>query len=230
MPTIRGLQNDKHRLQRRRREIDGTLEELEAEDRALKRRIKAKRKRDPKDEDRANLIADQKESLRNERQAVQERIEELEARSGKLLSKIKVLARKIRRRKKKKKRAKEYASKHFRYDEFNCKQGGPVPTYMYPHLRDLCERVLEPMRAEFGGCFITSGHRWSWYDAMIGGVGGYHVYEKFKSQPAADCIFERGTPAEWAAFARKLGVGGVGQYDRSGFVHVDTGPRRTWWG
>ena len=122
-----------------------------------------------------------------------------------------------------------FASKHFRYSEFNCHSGGPVPEYMYPHLRDLCDRVLEPMRKKFGPAHITSGHRWDWYNASIGGASAsYHVYEDRKSQPAADVVFAKGTPAEWAAYARQLGVGGVGEY--SSFVHCDSGPRRDWWG
>lgn len=126
-------------------------------------------------------------------------------------------------------RRQSFASKHFRYSEFNCHAGGPVPSYMYPHLADLCEQILEPMRARFGPCHINSGHRWSWYNASIGGASAsYHVYEDRKSQPAADVTFAKGTPAEWAAYARSLGIGGVGQY--SSFCHVDTGPRRDWWG
>ena len=38
-------------------------------------------------------------------------------------------------------------------------------------------------------------------------------------------MFEKGTPAQWAAEARRisdgLGFGGVGEYVGSGFVHMD---------
>ena len=126
-------------------------------------------------------------------------------------------------------RKQSFASQHFRYSEFNCHAGGPVPEYMYPHLADLCERILEPMRRRFGACHVNSGHRWSWYNASIGGASAsYHVYEDRKREPAADLTFAEGSPADWAAYARQIGVGGVGQY--SSFVHVDTGPRRDWWG
>lgn len=124
---------------------------------------------------------------------------------------------------------------NFSRAEFDCRISPGCPDYMDGPLRDLCERVLEKMRARFGACHVNSGHRWGGppaaydYNASIGGeTNSYHKYELRKSQPAADCTFERGTPAEWAAFARSLGVGGVGQY--SSFVHVDTGPRRDWWG
>jgi hypothetical protein len=49
--------------------------------------------------------------------------------------------------------------------------------------------------------------------------------------------FDKGTPAQWAAFARGLrasknnGNGGVGRYDHSGFVHVDNrGYKADWTG
>jgi uncharacterized protein YcbK (DUF882 family) len=49
--------------------------------------------------------------------------------------------------------------------------------------------------------------------------------------------FATGTPAHWATEARKIrtsknsGQGGVGRYDRSGFVHVDNrGYKADWTG
>lgn len=138
-------------------------------------------------------------------------------------------ARKLRRLIAQAVRKQSFASQHFRYSEFNCHAGDPVPEYMYPHLADLCDRILEPMRDRFGACHVNSGHRWDWYNASIGGASAsYHVYEDRKSQPASDLTFATGSPSEWAAYARSLGIGGVGQY--SSFVHVDTGPRRDWWG
>lgn len=125
----------------------------------------------------------------------------------------------------------EQASKHFRVSEFDCHRGDKVPEIAYPALRRLCVDVLEPMRDRFGACRVTSGYRPADYNRAIGGASqSQHIYELSPDSVAADVSFERGTPAEWAAFARKLGKGGVGQYDRSGFVHVDNGPRRDWWG
>ena len=53
-----------------------------------------------------------------------------------------------------------------------------------------------------------------------------HIYETGFESVAADMRFAKGTPAQWAAEAKRLrakagGKGGVGRYDRSGFVHVD---------
>lgn len=124
------------------------------------------------------------------------------------------------------------ASTNFRINEFDTHDGTPVPRMAYGGLRNLCERVLEPMRAEFGACIVLSGYRHASYNRAIGGATrSYHVYDlRDGSQVASDLRFARGNPALWAAFARRLGVGGVGQYNGPGFVHVDNGPRRDWRG
>jgi uncharacterized protein YcbK (DUF882 family) len=124
-------------------------------------------------------------------------------------------------------------TRNFTRPEFDCREGPPVPDYMHDDLERLCQKFLEPMRSRFGAAHVNSGHRWRFYNVKIGGaVGSYHEYEIRQKYPAADLTFARGTPAEWAAYARELadrhGIGGVGQY--SSFVHVDTGPRRNWWG
>ncbi len=121
------------------------------------------------------------------------------------------------------------ASENFYYVEFNCHEGDPVPEYMYPHIDDLCERVLEKLRSQYGAAHVNSGHRWKFYNIKIGGaLSSYHEYELRKVDPAADCTFAQGSASSWAASSRALGAGGVGQY--SSFVHNDTGPVRTWAG
>lgn len=125
----------------------------------------------------------------------------------------------------------EQMSEHFKAGEFDCHDGRKVPEAAYPALRRLCRDVLEPMRDRFGPCRVTSGYRPADYNRAIGGAAqSQHIYEIGPESVAADVSFARGTPAQWAAFARELGKGGVGQYDRSGFCHVDNGPRRDWWG
>lgn len=122
-------------------------------------------------------------------------------------------------------------SEHFDVSEFACKDGTPVPRRAYGGLRRLCRTVLEPMRDEFGAATINSGYRHRAYNASIGGASqSQHVYDDTPDSVAADVTFERGNPKAWAEFARDLGIGGVGQYDAAGFVHVDNGPRRDWQG
>lgn len=126
-------------------------------------------------------------------------------------------------------------SEHFRLAEFNCRDGTVVPKAAVPALVKLAAVFLEPVRAEFGPVIVTSGYRHAAYNRRIGGAArSEHIYDLTPEAVAADLIPLQGTPREWAIFARELaerrGVGGVGQYDHSGFVHVDTGPRRNWWG
>lgn len=119
---------------------------------------------------------------------------------------------------------------HFNVREFDCHDGRKVPAIAVPALKALCVRYLEPMRAEFGPCHVLSGYRPSDYNARIGGAKfSQHIYELTPSSVAADLVFRLGSPALWARFADQLGAGGVGRYDRSGFVHVDNRPDRARW-
>lgn len=78
---------------------------------------------------------------------------------------------------------------------------------------------------------IVSGYRTPKTNAMLRNksIGkavasnSFHLYGQ-----AADVFVPEVPAAQMAATARKLGVGGVGQYSRKGFVHIDTGPVRSW--
>ena len=125
----------------------------------------------------------------------------------------------------------EYLSPNFNVSEFDCHDGTKVPEEAHGGLKDLCDDVLEPLRRQFGAVTINSAYRHRSYNARIGGAKySEHIYDLSPRSVAADVRFARGTPAQWAAAARRLGIGGVGQYDRAGFIHVDNGPRRDWWG
>jgi uncharacterized protein YcbK (DUF882 family) len=122
---------------------------------------------------------------------------------------------------------------HFRVAEFDCQDGTPVPVAAHDAVRRLCDRYLERMRARFGPARVLSGFRHRAYNDRIGGARkSIHCYEEHPDQVAADLQFARGTPADWAAFADKLGAPGVGRYDDSRFVHVDnrTTGRARWSG
>lgn len=121
-------------------------------------------------------------------------------------------------------------SPHFNIREFACHDGRQVPKIAVPALKKLCVAYLEPMRAEFGPAHVLSGYRPADYNARIGGAKfSQHIYELTPDSVAADLVFRLGSPALWARFADQLGAGGVGRYDRSGFVHVDNRPDRARW-
>lgn len=199
-------------------------------------RRKRKRRRKLRDEERRSekqdSLADEIEDLEAVIDRLTDRLDRRKKKSQRARTRLHQDRRRVERLQRRRKRIRESRgdiSANFSAAEFDCREGGPVPTYMYDDLEDLCDRVLERMRQRFGSCHVNSGHRWEAYNRKIGGASqSYHVYEYRKSQPAADVTFARGTPSEWGAYARSLGVGGVGTY--STFCHVDLGPRRTWYG
>lgn len=135
-----------------------------------------------------------------------------------------------RRRTLKKRLGKKLAvSKNFRADEFYTHDGTPIPVLAIPGLKALCKDFLEPMRKRFGACTVLSGYRHRWYNTNVvhGVLNSQHIWDESPESVAADLRFAKGSPAEWAAYAgtlRKKGSrgGGIGRYDRSGFVHVDS--------
>lgn len=119
-------------------------------------------------------------------------------------------------------------SEHFNVREFDCKDGRRVPATAVPALDRLCEKILEPLRAEFGLCTVVSGYRPVDYNRRIGGARySQHIYELGPESVAADVVFERGNPMLWHRKADELGTGGLGLY--SSFIHVDNRPVRARW-
>lgn len=120
---------------------------------------------------------------------------------------------------------------HFDATEFYTHDGTPCPTLARPAMVRLCQDYLEPLRAKFGTAYVLSGYRHEAYNQQIGGARhSQHVYEQTFESVAADMRFAKGTPAQWAAEAKRLrtkqgGKGGIGVYPRSGFLHVDN---RNW--
>jgi hypothetical protein len=128
-----------------------------------------------------------------------------------------------------------YLTPHFRYQDFATHDGTPIPPAASAGLHALCIAYLEPMRARFGGCVVTSGYRHRAYNAQIGGeLNSQHVWDDTPASVAADVRFPKGGPREWAAMARELrrkagGDGGIGTYVRQGFVHLDNRPYGADW-
>lgn len=126
-------------------------------------------------------------------------------------------------------------SEHFRYIEFYTKDGTPIPTLAVPGLQRICRLMLEPLRAEFGACYVTSGYRHFHYNRSIGGASdSRHVWDKRPNEVAVDVTFAHGNPDAWARAAdglldaRKIG-GGLGTYRNLGFIHIDLRPHAARW-
>lgn len=133
-------------------------------------------------------------------------------------------------------------SPHFSYREFFCRDGMPFPIRAQAHLEWYAKVVLEPMRAKFGTCNVSGPYRHYWYNLRVvrGASTSFHVWDRYcdgtvpGSALAADLSFATGTPEQWAAEAEKLlaraGRGaGIGIYNRSRFVHVDSRINRGRW-
>lgn len=76
---------------------------------------------------------------------------------------------------------------------------------------------------------VVSGYRTPKTNAMLRGQSrgvaknSYHIRAM-----AVDVMLEDRSVRQIARAAESLGAGGVGRYSRSNFVHVDSGPVRTW--
>lgn len=96
------------------------------------------------------------------------------------------------------------------------------------HLLDILHEVQRSLDSS-GEIRIVSGYRspetnW-WKHLMERGVAenSYHLYGR-----AVDFYLPERDLRTQRAAALELAAGGVGYYPRSGFIHVDTGPVRTW--
>ena len=114
-------------------------------------------------------------------------------------------------------------SEHFDESEFRCRhckqlpEGGMSPE-LIRKLEELRCRVGKPLR-------ITSGYRCPTHNAAVGGVAkSQHVLGT-----AADVLAAGIGVAKLAEAAERVGFGGIGRYERQGFVHVDVRAGRARW-
>jgi hypothetical protein len=71
---------------------------------------------------------------------------------------------------------------------------------------------------------LTSAYRSPAHNKKVGGAkNSYHM-----QGVAFDVRMENHSPHEFEAAARKIGFTGFGYYPKSGFMHIDTGPVRSW--
>jgi len=115
-------------------------------------------------------------------------------------------------------------SENFSFNEFVNPEDPEKPSgTALRYMIELCEKVLEPLRAHLGKPIkVTSGFRSPAHNAKIGGAkNSLHT-----TGMAAD-IAVGGIPEQIkvAAFLSKLNdVGGIGLYESKGIVHVDIRP------
>jgi uncharacterized protein YcbK (DUF882 family) len=99
---------------------------------------------------------------------------------------------------------------------------------MDPELFDILWLVRRRLRSE-GSFQVLSGYRSpetnAWLASVSRGVASDSLHMRGQ---AMDVMLPGRTAGQIREAARQLGMGGVGYYPRSGFVHLDTGPVRYW--
>jgi uncharacterized protein YcbK (DUF882 family) len=77
--------------------------------------------------------------------------------------------------------------------------------------------------------YLVSGYRSPATNAMLAKTDPDVAHNSYHLHGQAADICLAGVPLEWLRDAAvRLGQGGVGYYPRHGFIHLDTGPTRTW--
>jgi zinc D-Ala-D-Ala carboxypeptidase len=84
-------------------------------------------------------------------------------------------------------------------------------------LQALRDRLRKPL-------ILTSAYRSPEHNRRVGGAKA----SKHLDGIAFDVRMDNHDPHEFEAAARAAGFTGFGYYPRSGFMHIDTGPARTW--
>lgn len=92
-----------------------------------------------------------------------------------------------------------------------------VDTQALDKLQALRDRLGKPI-------ILTSAYRSPEHNKRVGGAkNSYHL-----QGVAFDVRMENHDPHEFEAAARAEGFTGFGYYTKSGFMHIDTGPERSW--
>lgn len=108
---------------------------------------------------------------------------------------------------------------HFRPSELACRGTGQlmVDTEAMDKLEALRRLIDAPM-------VINSGYRSPVHNREVNGA----PRSKHMEGIAFDVRMEGHDPHRFIAAAREVGFTGVGTYPHLGFVHIDTGPERSW--
>ena len=93
-------------------------------------------------------------------------------------------------------------------------------------LYDLLARIQGVVRRPL---HLVSGYRsWSTNEYLRSQSPNVAEHSFHLRGMAADFYVDGARPSGLARIARALGAGGVGMYQGSPYIHVDTGPRRSW--
>jgi len=115
--------------------------------------------------------------------------------------------------------SKEWTWKNFSPREVACKGTGTVmvDANAMDALQRLRDRIGRPL-------LLTSAYRSASHNRRVGGAPkSLHLEAK-----AFDVRMENQDPHKFVEDAKACGFTGIGYYPKQGFIHIDTGPARTW--
>jgi hypothetical protein len=119
--------------------------------------------------------------------------------------------------------------KHFKIEEFRCKDGSVMPEEAKANLTALVDKVLDPARERYGAAIhVNSGYRTEAYNKKVGGANGSQHCCKNGSAAADICATHEGfgCMAEWKAANQRIAkiIVELGKFDQlilyPTFVHV----------
>ena len=250
------LQKIKHALSREQRlrkrwrgilaKRDRTVDELrkalhEVNQELEKHRRRRRRNRRQGDDQKAEKAADKVDALEADKDdlldALDEAKDDREKAEG-ALREHQQRVRELRKKRAARRKARQgngNLTSHFSVEEFNCRDGTPVPQAALPALKSWCERIGEPVRARYGAVRVNSGYRTASYNARIGGASNsVHIYDRHPGAVAVDHWCEGASPSTVANYEDGLPeASGLGRY--ATFTHSDNRhrigwARSRWWG
>lgn len=220
------------RLRQHEAELRDKIDAQEAE--AQEHRTKARQFREAGDDARADYHAELVDEALSRAKVLRDLLERNEAAQLKPRATARRAGKRLKWLAQQAARGRYYASRHFRYDEFDCNDGTPMPRGNREALRVHCRETLEPLRSKYGSCHVNSGYRHRAYNASIGGASlSYHIFDEHPKVVATDVTFAGAGPSTIQNEGDRMGVDGMGYY--SSFTHLDNrcregSPRSRWYG
>lgn len=170
--------------------------------------------------------ADRLDNLRGRRRHLESELEVERSRLPRLKKRVKALAKRCRHLANKVALSKDYASPHFRWDEFNCNDGTPFPSASRDAIKAWCADIGEPVRSRCGSVHINSAYRHAAYNASVGGASNsIHIYDQHPNAVAVDHRCDGASPSTVASVEEPW-ADGLGRY--ASFTHADNRCRIGW--
>lgn len=117
----------------------------------------------------------------------------------------------------------EKIAEHFRAKEFDCpcKRCNQTPIDV-----DFVRNVLEPIRVKIGEPLYVNAYRCQEHNAEVANASRTSLHMEGR---AFDCSARKSGALVIAKEAEKLGVRGIGYYEKDNFTHLDSRTTKAFW-